>query len=54
MTVRTSFLLKINIQLVEKWPEMVVEWAIVIVIRFYSDYICTYIMFLLKAHLSDS
>ena len=24
----------------KKWPEMVVEWAIVIVIRFYSDYRC--------------
>ena len=23
----------------KKWPEMVVKWAIVIVIRFYSDYI---------------
>ena len=26
------------ISLAEKWPEMVVEWAIVIVIRFYSEY----------------
>ena len=27
------------IQLAKKWPEMVVKLAIVIVIRFYSDYI---------------
>ena len=39
MTVWTSFLWKINIQLAKKWPEMVVKLAIVIVIRFYSDYI---------------
>ena len=29
-----------NIQLAKKGPEMVVKWALVIVIRFYSDYMC--------------
>ena len=38
MTVWTSFLWKINIQLAEKWPEMVIKWAFVIVIRFDSEY----------------
>ena len=38
MTVWTSFLWKINMQLAEKWPEMVAKWAFVIVIRFDSDY----------------
>ena len=40
MTVWTSFLWNINIQLVEKRPEMVIKLVIVIVIRFYSDYSC--------------
>ena len=31
--------MKDNIQLAEKWPEMVAKWAFVIVIRFDSDYI---------------
>ena len=30
---------KMNIEYAKKWPEMVVKLAIVIVIRFYSDYI---------------
>ena len=38
MTVWISVLWKIDIQLAKKWAEMVVKWAIVIVIRFYSDY----------------
>ena len=38
MTVWTSVLWEIDIQLAKKWPEMVVKLAIVIVIRFYSDY----------------
>ena len=41
MTVWTLFLWKINMQLAEKWPEMVVKWAFVIVIRFDSDYMST-------------
>ena len=39
MTVWTSFLWKIHIQLAEKWPDMAVKQAIVIVIRLYSDYV---------------
>ena len=38
MTVWTSVLWKTNIQLVEKWPKMVVKWAFVIVIHLYSEY----------------
>ena len=38
MTVWTSFLWMIKIHLAEKWPEIVVKWAIVIVICFYSEY----------------
>ena len=34
------YLWKINIQFAEKWPEMVVKWAFVIVIRFDSEYMC--------------
>ena len=37
-TVWTSVLWKIHIQLAKKWPEMVVKLAIVIVIRFDSEY----------------
>ena len=39
MTVWTSFLWKINIQLAGNCPEMVVKWGFVIVIRFDSEYI---------------
>ena len=38
LTFWTSFLWKINIQLAEKWPEIVIKWALVIVIRFDSEY----------------
>ena len=39
MTVWTSVLWKITIQLAKKWPEMVVKKPFTSVIHFYSDYI---------------
>ena len=38
MTVWTSVLWKIKIQLVEKWTEMVIKWTFVIAIQLYSEY----------------
>ena len=41
MTVWTSVLWKITIQLAKKWPEMVVEKSFTSIIHFYSDYTFT-------------
>ena len=38
MTVSTSVLWKLNIQLAKKWPKIVVKYPLIIVISFDSDY----------------